>query len=104
MIEQVEEIRAEAEILPFAEFERLAECQIDILLRRPDDAVARRVAVELAIAGGPVGNRPERVWLISSGVDPVCQARFRAAVAGSIGTTEPGIESRSRSEEHTSEL
>ena len=46
MIKQVEEVRAESQILPFPQFEGFAQREIHVLLRRPDDAVARRVAVD----------------------------------------------------------
>ena len=83
MVEQVEEVRAEPQILPFAELEGFAESEIDILLRRADDAVAWRVAIKRTIARRTVGKRRQRVGLVSSGVHPVGDARLRTSVAGS---------------------
>ncbi len=71
MIEQVEEVRPESQALPFAELERLVQSEIHILLRRPNDAVARRVAVERPIARGAVRKRRVRVGRVGQGIDPV---------------------------------
>jgi len=57
MIEQIEEIGPETQAMAFAQLERLVESEIDILLRRPNDAVARRVAVERPITACTVRQR-----------------------------------------------
>lgn len=88
MIEQVKEVRAEAQILPFPQLECFAQRQIHILLWRPDNAVAGRVAIDRRIAGGSVGKRRQRVGLISQGIHPIRETRFRATVAGRVGTIE----------------
>ena len=92
MIKQVEEIRPESQALTFAELERLVQSEIHILLRRANDAVARRVAVECPIAHGAVRKGRVRVGSVRQGIDPVGQSRFRAAMAGSIAATEPRAE------------
>ena len=85
MIKQVEEIRPESQTLPFAQLECLVESEIHVLLWRPNDAVARRVAIARSIAQAAGRKRQERIRLVSQGIHPVGQPRFWAAMAGSIG-------------------
>src|SRR5580692_10805854 len=96
MIKQVEEIRPESQTLPFAQLECLVESEIHILLRRPNDAVARRVAIARSIARAAGRKRQERVRLVSQGIHPVGQPRLWTASARSVVATEPGVECGSR--------
>ena len=95
MIEQVKEIGAESHVLSFTELERLIQREIHILLRRADDAVARRVAVDRRVTWRAVGKRwGQWIWCVRRRVHPVGQPRFRAAVAGRISTAEARSERR----------
>src|SRR5271157_734693 len=96
MVEQVEEVRPKPEILPFAELERLAQSKIHVFLRRPNDAVSRRVAVNRRIAWSAAGECRLGVGRVSIRIDPVGKTRSYAARAGSIAATEPRTERSGR--------
>ena len=94
MIEQVEEVRPESQILPFAQLEGLAQSEIDILLRRPDDAVARRVAVDRRVAGSSVGKRAPEDQACTPRDSPSWLSAIWAAWLGALAQLKPGVESR----------
>ena len=71
MIEQVEEVRAEAQILSVRNLEDLLQGQVDVPLRGPDNAVARRVPVDSGVAITTCGKRSEWIRSISCRVNPV---------------------------------
>src|ERR1700752_4463051 len=89
MVEQIKELGAETQILPFAELKRLAEREVDIHLLRADDAIARRISK----TGGAVrGVRDSGRLCIGGGVDPVCDFREEAAGIHSVAPIEAGSE------------
>src|SRR5580692_9870044 len=92
MIEQVEEIGAEAQTLTLGDLERLAERDVHVLLWRPDDAVARRVAVKRGVAVSASGKSREGVGGIRVGVYPTAQPRGHAAGTGRVRAGESGLE------------
>src|SRR5208282_6559411 len=57
VIEQVEKVRTESEALPLRQPECLIEREVDVFLRRPDDAVAGSVAVNCRVTRRTVGKR-----------------------------------------------
>src|SRR5579862_5782420 len=88
MIEQIEEIGAETQALVFTQVKSLVEGEIHIFLRRTNDAVARRVAVNRSVARASVGKRgSERVGCVRGCVDPVREARLLAAGGQGIRAT-----------------
>src|SRR5580700_3183919 len=70
MVEQVEEVRQETQALPFRQLKDFTQAEVDILLRRSDDAVPRRVAEQGCIAIPARRKLGERVRLICHRVDP----------------------------------
>ena len=75
MVEQIEELGAESQILPFAQLERLAEREVDVHLIRADNAIAGRVP-----KAGSTVRTDYRIRLIGGGVDPICNLGGEAAV------------------------
>jgi hypothetical protein len=56
MVEQIEELRAESQILPFAQPKRLADRKVDIHLVRAINAIARRVSKTGSPSGPMTGS------------------------------------------------
>jgi hypothetical protein len=50
VVEEVKKLRLESQILPFGQPEHLPNREVDVLLRRTDDAVAARVSEADGIA------------------------------------------------------
>jgi hypothetical protein len=73
MVEQIKNLGAETQTLPFTQPKRLAEGEVDVDLPRAVDAIARRIPK----TGGAVGT-DSRVWLIGGGVDPIGNLGFEA--------------------------
>src|SRR5208282_1879079 len=95
MVEQVKELGAEMQALPFAELKRLAERQVDVKLFRADDAIAR--SVPITCGGAPRGKgirgvRDKGIRYIGSRVDPISDLRVEAARIQSVVAIEAGSE------------
>src|ERR1700733_2493115 len=90
MIEQVEEVRPETQVLPFAQLEGFTESEVYVFLRGADDAIARRVAVNRRITAGAAREGRKRVGHISQRIPPVGQPRLWSSLTGSIRAPEAG--------------
>jgi len=79
MVKEVEEIRAEAEALALGQPECFSDGKVDVLLRRPDDAVTRSVAIASSVAGRTSLKRNHSVGHIGRKIRPVAEASLDAA-------------------------
>src|ERR1700719_246231 len=89
MVKQIEELGSESQILPFADLECLAECEVDIHLLRTDDAIARRVS---KTSGAVRGVRDSGRLCIGSRVNPIGDFGGEAARIQSVAAIEAGSE------------
>ena len=84
MIEQVEEVRAEAQLLFARNIEDFLQSEVHILLLGPDNAVARRVPVDSGVAISSRGKRSEWIRSISCWIHPVNSRTSGSARTGGI--------------------
>src|ERR1700680_1117751 len=96
MVEEVEEIRPEAQVLTLTQPEGFAQSEVHILLRWSDDTVARRVAVKGRVAVSARGERCKRVGLVRIRIHTVGQPRRDAAGTESVSAAEARTKCRRR--------
>src|SRR5208282_3108963 len=91
MVEQIKELGAETQILPFADLKCLAQREVDVHLLRADDAIARRVSK----TGGRChprydssGVRDKSHWLIRGRLDPIGDLSLEVTRIQSVAATE----------------
>src|SRR6516164_6230887 len=82
MVEEVEELGAEAQALAFRQLENLGQSEVQVFLWRAVNAVARSVTVNRSIARVAVGKRNHRVRNVGGNVCPVSEPRLDASMGG----------------------